>query len=239
VCTVVVRWAPGSRPLVLALRDELTSRDFDDPGDWWPDQPTVIGGRDRRAGGTWCATDVTAGVTALVLNRPERPVAEPGAPSRGVLPLLAVRHRLDWPSHLDLAGMASFALLLVTRQSLMLWEFDGSQLTSASLPQGTHMVTAGLLEEGRAERHLPTFEAASSANQWQELVTRSVVQDDPAALLVRHERDGLTYATVFAQVIEAEEGRVSLSCSRTPSVAATWAKRQWSTAGPSALLARP
>lgn len=227
MCTVVVRWAPDGRPLVLALRDELIGRAFDDPGDWWPDQPDVVGGRDRQGGGTWCATDVRSGGTALVLNRPERLVAQPGAPTRGILPLLAVRHGPDWPAHLELAGMASFALLLVSPQFLMLWEFDGTQLTNASLAPGTHMVTAGLLEEGRAARHLPAFVAARSADQWQALVTSSVVQDDPASLLVRHQHDGSTYATVFAQVIEAEEGRVSLSYSRTPSVAWTWVTRNW------------
>ena len=30
--------------------------DFDDPAPWWPDLPDVYGGRDRTAGGTWCAT---------------------------------------------------------------------------------------------------------------------------------------------------------------------------------------
>ena len=51
---------------------------------------------------------------ALVLNRPQKRVAEAGAPSRGALPLLGVRHRGDWLSHVGLAGMASFLLVLVT-----------------------------------------------------------------------------------------------------------------------------
>ena len=90
MCTVVVRWSAGEPVLVLALRDERTDREFDDPGAWWPEQPHVVGGRDRAAGGSWCVTDVASGSTALVLNRGQRRVAAPGAPSRGVLPLLAV-----------------------------------------------------------------------------------------------------------------------------------------------------
>src|SRR4051794_23384173 len=82
VCTVVVRWAPQQPVQVLALRDELVGRDFDDPAAWWPDQPSVVGGRDRVAGGSWCVTDVDSGVTALVLNRPQRRLAAPGASSR-------------------------------------------------------------------------------------------------------------------------------------------------------------
>jgi hypothetical protein len=34
VCTVVVRWSVGRPAQVLALRDELTTRAFDDPGEW-------------------------------------------------------------------------------------------------------------------------------------------------------------------------------------------------------------
>src|SRR3954469_21553458 len=106
VCTVVVQRVE-ERPLrVLALRDELTSRPFDDPGRWWPELPDVVGGRDTVAGGTWCASDVGSGLTALVLNRPQKRLADPGAPSRGVLPLLAVEHRDDWPERVNVTGMA-------------------------------------------------------------------------------------------------------------------------------------
>lgn len=48
MCTVVVRGTAGSPILMLALRDELTDREFDDPGPWWP---------------------VPSGFAALVLNR--------------------------------------------------------------------------------------------------------------------------------------------------------------------------
>src|SRR3954468_12538783 len=124
MCTVVVRWSRGGRTQILALRDELTSRDFDAPDAWWRDQPDVCGGRDRLAGGTWCASRVTTGVTALVLNRPQKRVADPGAPSRGVLPLLGVQHEADWPAHVNLDGMASFALVLAASDRLVSWVYD-------------------------------------------------------------------------------------------------------------------
>ena len=46
---MVCRWQPAERwPVqILALRDELLSRAFDPPGQWWPEQPAVVGGRDR------------------------------------------------------------------------------------------------------------------------------------------------------------------------------------------------
>ncbi len=227
MCTVVVRWTAGSPILLLALRDELTDREFDDPGPWWPDQPTVLGGRDRAAGGSWCVTDVPSGSTALVLNRTQRPVAEPAAPSRGVLPLLAVRHGTDWPAHLDVSGMASFAVLLAAPQGLTAWEFDGSRLTRHVLPPGTHMLTAGAAEQGRADRHLTRFLAVDSAEQWRTVVTSSAVEDHAASLLVRHEHAGSTFATVFAQVLEAEPGRLTATYSRTPTAADSWLQRRW------------
>src|SRR5690349_13679683 len=118
MCTVVCRWSPGTTVHLLAVRDEFVGREFDGPGAWWPDQPDVIGGRDRQAGGTWCACDVRTGTIGVVLNRPDRPQAQPGAASRGVLPLLAVEHGTEWTDHVDIAPMASFNLMLVTADAL-------------------------------------------------------------------------------------------------------------------------
>src|SRR3954453_18764356 len=69
MCTVVVHWSRGGPTQILALRDELTSRDFDDPDAWWPEQPDVFGGRDRLARGPWGAGRVTAGGAGLGLHR--------------------------------------------------------------------------------------------------------------------------------------------------------------------------
>lgn len=224
MCTVVVRWAAGEPTRVLALRDELTSRDFDEPGRWWPELPDVIGGRDRAAGGTWCANRVSTGVTALVLNRPQKRLADPGAPSRGVLPLLAVMHDADWISHVDLAGMASFALVLATPNRVTSWVYDGLRLVSTDHGTGTHMVTSGGAEDGKADRYLPAFTHAGYPHGWRELVQRATPQDDPGALVVRHEADGRVFATVFGELIEAQPGVLRLEHSRKP-----WTSEPWET----------
>jgi uncharacterized protein with NRDE domain len=218
---VVVRWSPGEPVRVLALRDELQGREFDDPGAWWPEQPDVVGGRDRVAGGSWAVTDVREGVTALVLNRPERRVAEPGAASRGVVPLLAVEHGADWPLHLDVSGMASFNLVLAGPEALTLWVFDGRQLTSRDLGEGTRMVTSGGAEDGKAERYLPAFE---STDDWIDVVRGVQPADDPASLVVRHVDGERVFATVFGQLITAAPGAYDLSFSRTPWTAEAWTR---------------
>jgi hypothetical protein len=224
VCTVVVRWAGGAPTRVLALRDELTGRDFDAPGAWWPEFPDVIGGRDRTAGGTWCATRVPTGVTALVLNRPQKPDAEPGAPSRGILPLLGAAHGEAWLGHVQLDGMASFLLVLAAPDGLVTWDFDGAQLTTTHHPAGTWMVTSGGPEDRKADRFLPAFTGADFPDGWARLVTDEPPQDDPGALVVRHEQDGLVYATVFGELIEAAPGRLHLRHSRRP-----WTDEPWET----------
>ena len=224
MCTVVVRRSEGQPPQILALRDELTSREFDDPGEWWPEFPDVVGGRDRTAGGTWCATHVGTGATALVVNRPQKQVADPGAPSRGVLPLLAVQHGADWVDHVELAGMASFALMLVTPERVTTWDFDGEQLVTTDHPEGTHMLTSGGPENRKADHHLQRFAESGYPDDWRKLVAERPPSDDPAALVVRHERDDLVFATVFGELIEAEPGRLRLEYSRRP-----WESRPWQT----------
>lgn len=222
MCTVVVQWAPGVRVEILALRDELTTREFDDPGEWWPEEPGVIGGRDRTAGGTWCASGISTGVTALVLNRPQKRVANVGAPSRGVLPLLAVAHQTEWTKHVDISGMASFALVLVTPERMTVWEYDGAVLTQTETSAGTHMVTSGGVEDGKADRFLPDFAATDDLEQWRALIQRQQPSDDLTELVVRRELSGAAYATVFGQLIESEPGSLRLQYSRTP-----WRNDSW------------
>ena len=222
VCTVVVRWSDGEPVQILALRDESAAREFDDPGRWWPEYPDVVGGRDRTAGGTWCATRVGTGATALVVNRPQKRTSDPGAPSRGVLPLLAVQHGEDWPQHVDLRGTASSALLLATPHRLLTWEFDGSDLTATEHPPGTHMLTSGGPEDRKADRYLTAFAAAAHPDGWRAIVQQTPPRDDPGALVVRHEEDGAVWATVFAELIETRPGELRIEHSRRP-----WTDEPW------------
>ncbi|GAA3161988.1 NRDE family protein [Blastococcus jejuensis] len=222
VCTVVVRWSDGRPPQILALRDELLTREFDDPGRWWPELPDVVGGRDRVAGGTWCATSIGTGATALVVNRPHKQLADPGAPSRGVLPLLAVEHGADWLSHVELGGMASFALLLATPHRVTTWDFDGQDLVTTEHPEGVHMLTSGGAENRKADLHLQAFAESGYPHGWRGLVQSGDPKDDPAALVVRHELDGLVFGTVFGELIEAAPGRLRLEYNRQP-----WTTEPW------------
>jgi hypothetical protein len=222
MCTVVVRRSADRPVQVLAVRDEVTTRDFDDPGRWWPRFPDVVGGRDHAAGGTWCATRVGTGVTCLVLNRYHERPAAPGAPSRGVLPLLGAVHGADWVSSVRLDGMAGFLLVLAAADRLTTWEFDGDRLTRTECADGTYVITSGGPEDRKAERWRATFAGTDFPDGWRGLVQDRLPADDPSALVVRHERDGQVYGTVFAEIVDARPGRLHLEYSRRPWTGAPW-----------------
>jgi uncharacterized protein with NRDE domain len=222
VCTVVTEWIAG-RPLrILALRDELTSREFDPPAAWWPEQPTVIGGRDRLAGGTWCASDVRTGVTALVLNRRER---RDGTPSRGGLPLAGVAAGESWPDRIDHRQMASFNLVLAGPAGVTAWTWDASELRRVDLDPGLHLITSDGIDADNPRT--ATFAPRFATEPWRDVVTSTTPSDDPAALVVRREVDGHVYGTVFGQLISASPGRLSLESSATPWRAGSWTDQSW------------
>jgi Transport and Golgi organisation 2 len=238
MCTVLCRWHPDESFAVqmLALRDELASRSFDLPGAWWPDQPGVIGGRDRTAGGSWCVSDVDDGVTAVVLNRPERRTAEVGAPSRGVVPLLAARHRNRWPEVLDVSGMASFNLVLAAPGALCWWSFDGQRLQQEELPTGTHMFTPSGLTSADTDHRLAAGGARLGADpaaptnhvwaDWLSVLAETTPSEDPSELIVRRPIGDDSYETVFGQFIAAQPGLLRLDYLTSP---ADGTERPWTT----------
>ena len=231
---------------MLALRDEIVSRAFDPPGAWWPDQPDTIGGRDRHAGGSWCVSDVATGVTAVVLNRPERQSAAVGAPSRGVLPIVAIRERENWPASVDTAPMAGFNLVLASPQSLLWWSFDGQELRRHSLSEGTHLFTPDGLQSAPTDQRLATGGAAISKlgaaaiqrasteqlwDGWLAAVRDCVPTADRSGLVVRRPIGDDSYETVFGQFIAAWPGLLRLDyLDRVARDAGRqWTTKQWTT----------
>ncbi|HKC29375.1 MAG TPA: NRDE family protein [Jatrophihabitans sp.] len=222
MCTVVTRWMPAEPVRILAIRDEFVSRDFDSPGAWWPAQPNIVGGRDRRAGGSWCVSDAATGVTALVLNRPER---QTGTPSRGVLPLAAVAAGARWTDEVDHRQMASFTLVLAGPSGVTAWTWDAEALRRHDLEHGTHVFTSRAFDadDVKTKRLTPLF----ASRPWLDVVTEQLPSDDRTALIVRHPFETDTYATVFGQLITATPGELSISYSRTPWEAASWVDDSW------------
>lgn len=241
MCTLICRWTPNAEyPIrLLALRDELASRAFDLPDVWWPEQPGAIGGRDRQAGGTWCASEIGSGASAVVLNRPEKRTADPGAPSRGVLPLRALAHGEHWSDDVDVESMAGFNLVLVEPTSLTWWSFDGQVLRRHELTPGTYVFTP----RGLAPEPDPRFAGALGQlghsaydasteqvwGQWLTSLLDAAPAADPSALLVKVPIDDDTFATVFAQFIAAKRGslRVDYLTAPTHDRDRPWTTQHW------------
>jgi hypothetical protein len=78
------------------------------------------------------------------------------------------------------------------------------------------MVTSGGPEDRKADRFLPLFAEAGYPDGWRRLVQSQPPRDDPGALVVHHEQDGLVFATVFGEFIDARPGRLHLEYSRRP-----------------------
>jgi Transport and Golgi organisation 2 len=207
---------------ILAIRDELVTRPFDPPASWWPEHPTVIGGRDRLAGGSWCVSDVVTGRSALVLNGRQR---RDGAPSRGTLPLAAVGAGESWTQHVDYPLMASFLLVLATPSGMTVWDWDQAALSRVELGPGTHMITTDGLDPSnpRTSRFAPLF----ASRPWYEVVTSATPSADMSALVVRREVEGNVYGTVFGQLITASAGELRISWSATPWTDGSWTEQSW------------
>lgn len=85
MCLIAFAWQahPNYRLILAANRDEFHARPAS-PLHWWSDEPTVLGGRDLQAGGTWLAIG-KSGRFATVTNYREDLKAQSGVRSRGEL----------------------------------------------------------------------------------------------------------------------------------------------------------
>jgi uncharacterized protein with NRDE domain len=222
VCTVVSSWVSGEPLRILAIRDEFVSRSFDGPGAWWPEQPSVVGGRDRQAGGSWCVSDVSTGVTAVVLNPLVR---REGAPSRGLLPLAAVAVGESWTDAVDYRLMASFNLMIAGPAGATIWRWDMRELRRDDLAPRVHMITNDGVDADtpKTARFAPLFRELP----WYDVVTGTGPSEDPSALIVRHETGDDVNATVFGQLITAVPGSLQVASSTTPWIDGTWIEQTW------------
>jgi hypothetical protein len=75
----------------------------------------------------------------------------------------------------------------------------------------------------KALRLAPQF----ASRPWLDVVTEHPPASDRTALIVRHQFETDTYATVFGQLITASPGDLHVSHSRTPWDARTWVDERW------------
>jgi hypothetical protein len=172
MCTAIIGLGPDGTVLLAGVRDEFTQRAWLPPGYHWPDWPSLIGGRDELAGGTWLALAPAAPRVACILNG--RGQAAPAATrrSRGDLPLRGAAEPLpvgpanpvgpadavsptdpaDPTRPGDLAAYDPFRLLVAEPGRVELQEWDGDRFRRRDLSPGLHLVVnSGLAGELRPD----------------------------------------------------------------------------------------
>lgn len=243
MCTAIVRLDPdGAWPLLVAfVRDEERSRATLPPDRWWPEQPSVIGGRDERAGGTWLAVDLDARRVAFVQNQIGPHVRFPDAatsPSRGQLPLAALADEAFTPDSLDdLERYQPFHLIVADRGRARWWQWSGTQLEQVELQPGIHLVASrGLDLPGERERRASQVErfanaaapdpdpAAASPAAWGEWIGlldgRGVEPGDLGGIVLHSVPERPGFGTVGATLVAlGADGRVRYDANATTSIA--------------------
>ncbi len=203
----MLRLRPDSPwPLLLAaVRDEFLDRPWDPPAAHWPEHPSLVGGRDQAAGGTWLAvrpaTDPAGPAVAAVLNGVRLPVPALPRPSRGALPLAALTGEL--PESFD--GYDGFHLVVATLSTVVVYGFDGTVLDRRDLEPGDHIIVNDGVD-ATIDPLVPHFTPLLAATpdpplagltteiawgSWVDLLCGDgIAPEDPRALLVRKEFDG-------------------------------------------------
>ena len=219
MCTIVLlRRAGHLWPLLVAAnRDEMLSREALPPGRHWPDQPSVIAGKDLSAGGTWLALS-DQGLVAAISNRRGSLGPARGLRSRGEIPLKAVAHQSAARAAADLAGLDAglyrpFNLVIADRHDAF-WlckREAAAAIESSPIPFGLTMLTAADLDDPtslRIRHYLPRFRAAAAprpeTGDWAEwralLVSRQGADaDDPNSAMTVATADG--FGTVSSSLI--------------------------------------
>lgn len=173
MCTLIVLSRPNHAwpMLIAANRDEMLDRPWLPPGRHWTDRPTVIGGLDKLAGGSWFGLN-DYGVAAGIMNRRETLGPLPGKRSRGELVLKA----LDYPDAKSAAAKLSevesgiyraFNLVIAdSKEAYWLRSLGGnaqSRIETSVLAPGLSMITAYDCNDpssARVRHYLPLFRKA-------------------------------------------------------------------------------
>lgn len=171
MCTLIILRRPGQTwPLLLAgNRDEMRDRPAAPPARHWPDQPGVVAGLDRLAGGSWMGVN-DQGLAAVVMNRIGTLGPESGKRSRGELVLEALQHdsvaaAVRALAAKDPGAYRPFNLVIGSREDCCWLKNDGGQhIDLIQIPPGLHMLSSGELDDPDQARlgvFLPRFRAAS------------------------------------------------------------------------------
>jgi uncharacterized protein with NRDE domain len=165
MCTLILgRDVVAAGTLLLAAnRDEDPARPSDPPA-VLHDHPKVVGGRDRRAGGTWLAVREPGAVVAILNRRPGPDALPAERRSRGALTLdvatvaddgrgLAAAALARAVQAVEAAAYAPFTLVFATADNAWMMVHDGDRnAVPREIPSGWHVLTHADLDDVREPR---------------------------------------------------------------------------------------
>lgn len=182
MCLIVLAWqARADLPLVVAAnRDEWRERPAK-PAHWWPDNPSLLAGRDLQAGGTWMGI-TRDGRFAAVTNFRDPSDKRATARSRGALVTQFLAGAETPKAFLaGLSGRAgeynAFNLVIGDRASL--WYYGSREGEARAIEPGIHGLSNHLLDE-------PWPKVVRARRAMEEAMRR----DDPAPVLFDLLSDG-------------------------------------------------
>jgi len=185
-------------PLIVAAnRDEFYDRPTD-PAGFWSDDPLVLGGRDREAGGTWLGVD-RQGRFAAVTNYRQGEREKPAPRSRGLLVSDYLSGNSGTPEYMERvqreAGLYN-GFNLIAGDASALWYFSNREGQVRNLRPGVYGLSNHLLDT-------PWPKVASTKSAFAALLKESgsKLSDELFALLSDRNRaaDGLLPSTGIGQ----------------------------------------
>lgn len=138
---------PAYKLIIAGNRDEFYSRKTAAAG-FWVDHPSVLGGRDLEAGGTWMGITRNGNVSMLTNYRDPRNI-NPNAPSRGHLVsdfLLTSPTPENYVRQLEIKGKAYNGFNLIAGNVDELWYYSNYKPGAEKLPGGFYGISNHLLE---------------------------------------------------------------------------------------------
>lgn len=135
-------------PLIIAAnRDEFYNRQTA-PAEFWKDHPTILGGRDLEAKGTWMAM-TTTGRISMITNYRDPKNIDPKAPSRGQLVsdfLISEQAAPEYLKEVEHNGKRYNGYNLIVGNLEALYYYSNYRSGIDMIPNGIHGLSNHLLD---------------------------------------------------------------------------------------------
>lgn len=169
-------------PLIIAAnRDEFYNRQTA-PADFWNDHPTILGGRDLEAKGTWMAM-TTTGRISMITNYRDPKNIDPKAPSRGQLVsdfLTSEQTAPEYLKEVEQNGKRYNGYNLIVGNLESLYYYSNYRSGIDLIPNGIHGLSNHLLDT-------PWPKVKQGKEQFQDILLQSEINPEALFQFLKNE----------------------------------------------------